>query len=171
MKKDMYLMVHFDAADGLYLYTAKKEDFRASGLAHLSDLIGGREHLVRRRGCYYDAVAWYESEYRDHLGYYKTTRRTWRHVSDHAEDRAFGGIMTAGDILWEMTHHDIADLRMYADGEYSIDGDDAAIEILRAAAAELVHLEEYRAEWRAFTAELWTREDWRVTLESLARLA
>jgi len=68
-----------------------------------------------------------------------TTRHTWRYMSDNARDSAFGGCMTASDILWEMTWHDAHALRMYADGEYGVYGDDDAIEILRAAAAELLH--------------------------------
>jgi|GEM_PF-6384484 len=139
MKKDTYLVASFDSAEGLHLYIATPEDFRASGLAHLAELIGGRQHLVRRRGHYYDAVAWSDSEDRDELGYYTTTRHTWRYVADHARDCAFGGCMTASDVLWEMSRHDVTDLRMYADGEYGVYGDDDAIEILRAAAAELLH--------------------------------
>lgn len=139
MKKDMYLVASYDYESGLYVTIATPEDFRASGLAHLAELIGGRQHLVRRRGHYYDAVAWSESEDRDELGYYMTTRHTWRYVADHARDCAFGGCMTAGDVLWEMTRYDVTGLRMYADGEYGVYGDDDAIEILRAAAAELLH--------------------------------
>lgn len=154
MKKDTYLVASYGYESGLYVTLATAEDFRVSGLAHLAELIGGREHLVRRRGHYYDAVDWADAEDRDELGYYTTTRHTWRYVTDNTRDSEFGGLMTAGDILWEMTHHDIADLRMYADGEYGVYGDDDAIEILRAAASELVTREEYRAEWKAFTAEL-----------------
>ncbi|MBQ9692926.1 MAG: hypothetical protein IJV70_07200 [Clostridia bacterium] len=139
MKKDTYLVTSFDAESGLYVFLATPDDFRASGLSHLADLIGGRQHLVRRRGHYYDAVAWSESEDHDELGYYTTTRHTWRYVPGGSEGSAFGGCMTASDILWDMTRHNAHDLRMYAEGEYGVYGDDDAIEILCEAAAELLH--------------------------------